>query len=123
MGGGGGGATAWLNPKTSIKGLFTKEGAFGLDMLNLAGTNEDRSAFSAPGTTDLKDAREATDAVTAANAKAISDAKAATEASANQASAAISNKKRAMARSQSVYTSPLGASDKASTARKTLLGQ
>ncbi len=61
--------------------------------------------------------------IEAANAKAISDAKSATDLAASQASASITQKKRAIARSKSVYTSPLGASDQASTARKTLLGQ
>ena len=56
------------------------------------------------------------------NAKAISDAKAAEESVVNQASASVTDKKRAIARSRSVYTSPLGMSDQATTAKKTLLG-
>jgi hypothetical protein len=120
--GGGGGITDWMNPKTSIKGLFTKEGAFGLDMLNVSGVNKDRSMFSAPGTTDLRDAREAVDSVSAANAKAISDAKAAQELAGSQAMASVTNKKRAIARSRSVYTSPLGLGEQANVAKKTLLG-
>jgi hypothetical protein len=68
-------------------------------------------------------AKKKEDEINAANAKAISDAKAAKDLAASQAAASITNKKRAIARSRSVYTSPLGSADQASTARKTLLGE
>lgn len=41
---------------------------------------------------------------------------------ASQASEAIKRRQASMARSQSIYTSPLGVQDQAATARKTLLG-
>jgi len=41
----------------------------------------------------------------------------------NQASAVVKDKRRAAARSRTVYTSPLGKSEEANIARKTLLGQ
>ena len=59
----------------------------------------------------------------AANAKAIADAKAAKDTAASQAAGALTQRKRSIARSQSVFTSPLGVTDQASTIRKTLLGQ
>jgi Rod binding domain-containing protein len=58
-----------------------------------------------------------------ANAKAIADAKATQAAASSQAMAQIEARKRAMARSKTVYTSPLGLTTEASTARKQLLGQ
>jgi hypothetical protein len=58
-----------------------------------------------------------------ANAKAIADAKAAQEGAAAQAQGQITARKRAIARSRSVFTSPLGLSTSADTARKTLLGE
>ena len=42
---------------------------------------------------------------------------------AETAQAAITQKKKAMSRSKSIYTSPLGIGEDASIARKTLLGQ
>jgi hypothetical protein len=68
------------------------------------------------------EAKNAIENTNAANAKAISDAKMAQETAATQAQASVTDKKRAIARSRSVYTSPLGLSDQATTAKKTLLG-
>ena len=65
-------------------------------------------------------AREAE--ILAANAKAIPDARVAKETASNQASSQINARRQAVARSRSVYTSPLGLNDMATTAKKTLLG-
>jgi hypothetical protein len=106
------------------KATFSKEEWFGFkpDKLNLFGTNKDRAAFTLPGNTGKKDAREAEESIQASNAKAIADAKAAQELAGSQAMASVTNKKRAIARSQSVYTSPLGVAGQANLAKKTLLG-
>lgn len=56
-------------------------------------------------------------------AKAIAAAKEVESLASAQASETIAAKKRAIARSRSVYTSPLGLSTEATTSRKFLLGQ
>jgi hypothetical protein len=73
--------------------------------------------------TSSVNAKKDLEGIQAGNAKAIADAKAAQDLAASQAAERITQKKRSIARSQSVYTSPLGLSTEASTSRKTLLGQ
>jgi hypothetical protein len=76
----------------------------------------------------------AADAAVASNQKAIASNKAeaksaadnlalAQKTAASQAAAQITAKKRARAGSRSVFTSPLGLAEQATTAKKTLLGQ
>lgn len=49
----------FFNPVKTAKSMFSKDSAFGLDPLNLSGRNKDRGFFTAPGSTGLKDEREA----------------------------------------------------------------
>ncbi len=67
--------------------------------------------------------KKAADNVSAMNAKAIADAKAAESNAAEQAANAINEKRRSRARSQSIFTSPLGLTTQAATTRKMLLGE
>jgi uncharacterized membrane protein (DUF106 family) len=57
------------------------------------------------------------------NAAAIQEVKDAQSSASTNAQESLMNRKRAMSRSQTIYTSPLGISGQATTARKTLLGQ
>ena len=75
-----------------------------------------------PGPTATK-AEAKQNEVIAANAKAIADAKAAQEGAAAMAQSQIDARKRAMARSRTVFSSPLGLDTQATLAQKTLLGQ
>jgi len=57
------------------------------------------------------------------NAALIAEAQAAKERAGAMATESVASKKRAIARSRTVYTSPLGLSTEAQTASKMLLGQ
>lgn len=57
------------------------------------------------------------------NQAAIAEVKSAQSNASTQAQASITAKRKAMARSQTVFTNPLGIADQASTAKKTLLGE
>jgi len=70
-----------------------------------------------------QEAQNAKSNAEAANAAAIAEAKALEARAAGQAAATIANKKRAIARSRTTFTSPLGIGTQAQTAAKTLLGQ
>ena len=119
-----GGFGDWINPAKSLPAMFSKKTAFGLNPLNVGGkADPDRDQMTAPGTTLKKDALDAKTKLERENAQAIADAKAAESTAAAQAQAAIDKKLRSKARSQSVYTSPLGLTTEASTTRKTLTGQ
>lgn len=68
-------------------------------------------------------AKKAANAAAANNAAAISQAQDSVNAAGANASAAMKKRNQAMARSKSIYTSPLGITTQAQTAKKTLLGQ
>lgn len=70
-----------------------------------------------------KEIKKATENVAQQNAAAIQSAKDAQASASSQAQAAMESRKRAMAGSQTIFTSPLGIAGSATTARKTLLGQ
>ena len=65
----------------------------------------------------------AQDALVAKEAKAASDLAAAEATSQAQAKAVVSAKRKAVARSETIYTSPLGIGGTAEVSRKVLLGQ
>ena len=68
-------------------------------------------------------AKAASDMLVAREAKANEELKQAAATSEAQAKGTITAKKRAMARSETIYTSPLGIGGQADVARKMLLGQ
>lgn len=67
-------------------------------------------------------AKNASQAVEQQNSKAIQDVKDAQASASTQAQSALDAKRRASNVTQSVYTSPLGITTQAETAKKTLLG-
>jgi hypothetical protein len=73
----------------------------------------------------LNETRDAAAAAEQQNAKAMQDVRDEQVNASNKASVSIQARKRARSGSQSIFTNPLGvsATDTASTARKTLLGQ
>jgi hypothetical protein len=73
--------------------------------------------------TPVERARSQEDATKRANENAIAEAKAAEQKAGAIATESVTSKKRAIARSRTVYTSPLGLSTEAQTASKMLLGQ
>jgi hypothetical protein len=81
------------------------------------------SDVATAGSDAAKASKRAQEDAMAANAKAIADAKLAQESAGEQASSQIAARKRAMSRSRTIFTSPLGLGLTADTARKTLLGQ
>lgn len=68
-------------------------------------------------------ARRAAGAAAAQNAKAIADIQTAKDTAASQAQGALTDKQRAIARSRSIFTSPLGLATQAETSKKVLLGE
>ena len=119
-----GGIAAWFDPRTSFRGFFTQEGAFGLNPLNIGGAvSEDRDPFTAPGTTGKRDALDAEAKIAAENAQVIADAEALKSKSASQAKESILSRQRAISRNKTTFTDPLGLSGTASTVKKTLTGQ
>jgi len=70
-----------------------------------------------------KATKKATEAAAEENKRMIANAKAAEAKAGSQARESIVSRQRAVARNQTVYTSPLGLATEASTTRKTLLGQ
>jgi hypothetical protein len=96
------------------------------DTFNMFGMDKTSAPMTLPGSSSTsapEAAAQQTDAITNANAKAISDAQTSVDNAAGQAQASVTDKKRAISRSRSVYTSPLGLASQAQTSRKTLLGQ
>jgi hypothetical protein len=71
----------------------------------------------------VKSANSAQEEAQQRNAAAIQEVSQAQSNASSQAQASIRAKKSAMARSQTVFTNPLGIADQANTAKKQLLGE
>ena len=112
--GGGGGSQTWFNPigiglKMKTKERFKRMGQTGIDPIGLAGINKG-SQLDAEGDEQPQQSSPS------------EDLNAAKEAAAQRAKEAQNKRRLAMARSKTVYSSPLGVSAQAQTANKTLLG-
>jgi hypothetical protein len=81
------------------------------------------SAVSTANATAQKKAiKNAQNDMNAANDKAIADAKAAQEVAGSQAQAQVDARRRRVADNSTIWTSPMGLTDQATTAKKSLLG-
>ena len=85
-------------------------------------TRQATKKASSQADTQMRMAQAAQDDIVARDAAAKADVKQARDTATKQAQATVTQKKRAIARSQTIYTSPLGIGGTADVARKTLLG-
>jgi hypothetical protein len=96
-----------------------------MDTFDLLGTRATASATKNQGQAVEKQmsmAQASQDALVAKEVQAKNDLATAQATASSQASATAANKKRAVARSNTIYTSPLGIGGTADVARKVLLG-
>ncbi len=113
--------SSFINPKTAFSPAFgLLGGAYGLGQL----AKKQDSPSPAPIPEVPASVKEtAVETITASQQTAVSAAQEQAKAVARNATVLTPPKKRAVSRSRSVFTSPLGLAGEATTIKKTLLGE
>ena len=95
------------------------------DTFNITGIDQTSASFTLPGSSSTSPAeasKQAAEAAASTQAQAIAKLQTAQNTASTQAQAALTAKRQAAAMSSDVFTSPLGLTTQAATAKKTLLG-
>lgn len=108
-------AIPWLIGATAVATL-------GAGVITASATNKAAKTAKSTAENQMNMQRAAQEELKAKDAAAKADVEKAQVTATSQAQASLTKKKRAVARSESIYTSPLGIGGTADVARKTLLG-